>query len=221
MKNLDEYIRDLTKRVKINEGALKISEKGAKMEKRAYLGFYLPYMRTQSNDVILGAELDRLRPKSSSTVIVWRITEQGFEMISREDLRFEFKVKRIYEELEDKNIYAYNPERLVPEFIQYWHGKKVVDLREMLRMLSLDIEKDDIPVPWDPITYEEISDVWEDGKEDMVKIHSIADALRIYSIYLIAKVTESVTATMDINVDYVDDTRSDDGKIKLPDFMDY
>ncbi len=56
MKNLHKYVESLTKRVKVNKRALKISEKGVSMEAEKYYGFFISNIRCDMGDAILKIE---------------------------------------------------------------------------------------------------------------------------------------------------------------------
>ena len=220
MKNLDKYVKDLTERIKINYEGLKISEKGTDMEKKAYMGFYMPYPRTLDNDIIIGSEIDEMAPIKRSTIVMWRITPDGFELVSAKDQKFDYKVKKMIEEMRDKIVYTYDETKLSPTIHRQLQRRRLKDLQENIDRLSLHIDKSDIPVPWDPLDFDNVSEVWRSGDMRIVNLHCVADALRIYSIYLIVKVTEMVSSLNTTTLDQFMVKGNSNGKIKLPKLVD-
>ncbi|ADD08853.1 hypothetical protein [Candidatus Aciduliprofundum boonei] len=220
MKNLDKYVKDLTERIKINYEGLKISEKGTEMEKKAYMGFYIPYPKTLDNDIIIGSEVDEMAPIRRSSIVVWRITPSGFELISAKDQKFEHKVRKMIEETRDKVVYTYDETKLSPNITRLLQRRRLKDLEESVERLSLHMDKSDIPVPWDPIDFDDVSEAWRSGDTRIVNLHCVAEALRIYSIYLIVKVTEMIRSLNTVTLDQFMVKGNSNGKIKLPKLVD-
>ncbi len=200
MNNLDKYVKDLTKFVNINEKALKISEKGFDLEKDAHFGFYLPTLKTLNGDALVGLEINRFDPDSPYPVIFWRITEDGFEMIDREDSKFEVKAMEMCKDMIGKRLYTCDLRAIYKFFRNCANINNVVDLREKVRELSLEISRDDFPVVWDPLPHNEISNAWENGDKGDVKIHSLARALKTYIVYIIVKNSEVLKTEKVINI---------------------
>ncbi|EDY35096.1 hypothetical protein ABOONEI_2638 [Aciduliprofundum boonei T469] len=220
MKNLDKYVKDLTERIKINYEGLKISEKGTEMEKKAYMGFYIPYPKTLDNDIIIGSEVDEMAPIRRSAIVVWRITPSGFELVSAKDQKFEHKVRKMIEETRDKVVYTYDETKLSPNITRLLQRRRLKDLEESVERLSLHMDKSDIPVSWDPLDFDDVSEAWRSGDTRIVNLHCVAEALRIYSIYLIVKVTEMIRSLNTVTLDQFMVKGNSNGKIKLPKLVD-
>ena len=200
MNNLDKYVKDLTKFVNINKKALKISEKGFDLEKDAHFGLYLPTIKTLNGDALVGLEINRFDPDFPYPVIFWRITEDGFEMIDREDPKFEFKVMEMCKDMIGEKLYTCDSRAFSKFFRNCANLNNVVDLREKIGELSLEISRDDFPVVWDPLPHNEISNAWEDNGKGDVKLHSLAKALRTYMVYIIVKNSEALKAEKVITI---------------------
>ncbi len=206
MKMLDKYIKELTEKVKINEKALLISERGASMEEEPHMGFYLPFFRADSNDAIIGTETIDEEDRSS-TVVFWWITSDGFEVLTGDDPKFSEKINNISDELMYKKVYGYR--------ITNFGHHEVVDLRSIIQSRGIDIYPHDIPISWDPLPHGEITESWKNGQRDKVMIHAIAQAYRIYVIYLASKLTMALEAQGNIKPD-IHVRRRRPSLIKLP-----
>ena len=57
-----------------------------------------------------------------------------------------------------------------------------------------------IDVTWDPITPEEVPDLWMTGDTDVVKLHALAEALRMYYMYADYIIWESTKMPLNLSI---------------------
>ena len=191
MKKLDKYINDLTKKVKVNKKALKISEKGVDMAKKSYLGYYLPYMKTDENDVILKIETTGVDIGSQMISLV-RVDREGLTLIARDDRSFSQKLLKMLSDLDGKRVFIYHQNFTMRYLERYLQGTNfdLIDLREEGDMMFQygtmeEGVKSHIDIPWDPCTPDVVPELWMDGNVDVIKKHAIAEAIRLYHLYVL------------------------------------
>ena len=192
MKKLDRYINDLTKKVEVNKKALKISEKGVDMAKKKHLGYYLPHMKTDENDLILKIETTGVG-MGSQIISTVRIDREGLTHIVRDDRSFPQKLIALLSNLDTKRVFIYNQGFTMRYLKRYLQVTKFdfIDLREegedMFQQYDIMENgiKSYIEVPWDPCTPDMVPDLWTDGKVGVIKKHAIAEAIRLYYLYIL------------------------------------
>ena len=184
----EKYIKDLTNRTKVNIKALKISEKGVDMENKKYLGLHVDEMRTYGDDVIIKIETLGVEPMSGVISLV-RIDENGLNMVTADDSQFENKLRNMLADLDSKRVFLYHKDFTLQHLQRYVVNVPihVIDLREVPSRQNspngFGGQKRMIDVPWDPIMPNEVPNLWINGDTDVVKIHALAEALRLFYMY--------------------------------------
>ena len=219
MKKLDKYIEDLTKKVKVNEKALKIAEKGVDMEKRKYLGYHLPQIKIGENDVILKIETSGLA-FGSEIITLGKIDKNGLTLIAKDDTKFHRKLLKMLKDLDGKRVFIYHQNFTMMHLERYLQGLniEVIDLREEAdAIFSYDTIgegiKSRIDVPWDPCSPEDVPELWANGDVDLIKKHAIAEMIRLHYIYLVY-ITKNALGINSSGISNV--TSSGSQKVKLP-----
>ncbi len=187
MKNLNRYVKGLTARVKVNEKALEISEKGVKMEQKKYSGYHIPILKTYKNDVILKIETDGV-DMGSKIISVGILNENGLILITRDDPKFEQKIVKELSMLNGKRVFIYHRDFTMMFLKRYIQGISfdVIDLRdEMGKLFSTSPAgiKDSIEIPWDPIEPGDVPETWIIQDIEAVKTHAIAECVRLHFFY--------------------------------------
>ena len=201
----EKYVRDLANRVKVNVKALKISEKGVDMENKKYLGLHIDEIRTSGEDAIIKIETLGVDPMSSVISLV-RIDENGLDMITADDSQFGEKLRNMLADLDNKRVFLYHKDFTLQHLQRYLINMpiNVVDLREDgFQQNSPHMfggRKRMIDVAWDPIAPEEVPELWMNGDTDVVKLHALAEALRMYYMYADYIIRESTKIPLNISI---------------------
>ena len=207
MKNVwyKKYVKTLTSRVKVNTRALKISEKGVDMEEEKYPGLHLNEIRTYGDDVIIKIETLGLEPSAEILSLV-RIDSGGLNLITADDPSFDTKLRDMLSDIDNKRVFLYHKEFTLQHLRMYLKiiPTHVVDLKELTmkgrRTPMFAGEKNSIVIPWDPILPSEVPEMWMNGETDMVKLHALAEALRLHLMYGDYIVRDAVKLPVDIAI---------------------
>lgn len=209
-----EHVEDLVKIARdISEKTKKIAEASASTWDGEGGCLYYEIPRTVSEDIIIKIETTGITSSSQEDIISFAIIDNdGMKIYINHygKSSVDDALSSTLIGISSKNVYLYHR-----EFTERFLGKvpNAYDLRAyLLRKLgyyassSDDGPKDKIINPWDPLKPSKVPMTWNKGEYEVVMRHAVAEALRLYYIYLMYKMDPDPTRTSASNGPSVFDT---------------
>ena len=185
MEGFEEYIKDFIRiSGDLPNTTKQIMQYSKEYREEGYPGFYIEIPKMLSNDeAILKIETDGVDPNICKIITMGIITPEGLLLASADDSNFNKRILEIGRKLSKyKKIYIYNglwTLQILRNYNISLNIKRIEDLR------NNSLKKDQIPISWDPLKPSDVPIAWDNNNMNAIKLHAIAELLRLYTIYII------------------------------------